>query len=259
MSALSLAIQNEVACITLERGDAGNPFDVHFCAELLAAIRGCQEKGSAARAILIRSSGKNFSFGGDLRWLASHGDRMHEAAREPVAMLNEAILALSAGEAPVVVAASGMVAGGAVGLASSADFLIAADNARFYAAFAGIGLSCDTGCSYFLPRLVGLRRATDFLMLNEMWDAETAQRAGLVSRRVALDALEDEARALAEKLASGPTVGLGQMRRLLRANLPLEAQLSLEADGIARSAQTRDMPNAVRSLLAKEAAVFEGA
>lgn len=259
MSALTLTIRNRVACITLERGDAGNPFDAGFCTELLAAIATFGQYRPAVRAVLIRSAGANFSYGGDLRWLASHGDRMHEAAREPVAMLNEAIVALSRADAPLVVAVGGMVAGGAVGLASAADFLVAAENARFYAAFAGIGLSCDTGCSYFLPRLVGLRRATDFLMLNQMWDVETAERAGLVSHRVAPDALDAAAWALAEQLAAGPTVGFGELRRLLRADLPLEEQLALEAAGIARSAATRDMPNAVRAVLAKQPVVFEGA
>jgi len=259
MSALTLDIRDGVGRITLSRGDAGNPFDVAFCAELLAAIRTCGDRRAEVRAVLIESNGRNFSFGGDLRWLANQGDRMHEAAREPVAMLNDVVLALSRGDAPVIVAVRGMAAGGAVGLASVADFVVAAEGARFYAAFAGIGLSCDTGCSYYLPRLVGLRRATDFLLLNETWDAAMAERAGLVSHRVADDALDDAAWDLALRLATGPTVGFGEMRRLLRSDAPLVEQLAMEAAGIACSAATRDMPNAVRALLAKEPVAFEGA
>jgi 2-(1,2-epoxy-1,2-dihydrophenyl)acetyl-CoA isomerase len=259
MAVLSLTIDHGVGTITLDRGGAGNPFDVTFCTELLAAIHACHEPEAGVRAVLLRSNGPNFSYGGDLRWLAAQGDRMHEAASEPVGMLNEAILKLSLGDAPLVVAVNGMAAGGAVGLVSAADFVVAGSDARFYAAFVGIGLSCDTGCSFFLPRLVGLRRATNFLMLNEIWDAETAEEAGLVSHRVANTDVEGTARELAAKLAAGPTIAFGEMRRLLRAYAPLEQQLLREAHGIARTAETDDMPMAVHAVLAKSAPVFKGA
>lgn len=258
MAALALTVENNVGCITLLRGDSGNPFDVGFCAELLAAIDSCQSAQSGVRAILIRSEGKNFSFGGDLRWLAAQGDRMAEAAKEPVAALNMAVLALSRGDAPVVVAVNGMAAGGAVGLVAVADFVVAADDARFYAAFSGIGLSCDTGCSYFLPRLVGARRATDFLLLNQTWDIETAHRAGLVSHRSSREGLANDAMALAEELARGPTLAFGEIRRLLRSAAPLELQLEAEAAGIAKTAATRDMRRAVDALLAKVPVEFDG-
>src|SRR5208282_2048770 len=99
-------------------------------------------------------------------------------------------------DAPVVAAVHGLAAGGAVALIAGADFVLASPSAKFYAAFAGIGIISDSGGSYFLPRRMGSRRAAQFYMLNETLTAEQAADAGLINRVVAADALADEALAL---------------------------------------------------------------
>ena len=257
MTIISVDVAVGVAGITLSNGDTGNLFDAAFCGALLDAVQSCSAN-PAVRCILIRSSGKDFSYGGNLRWLANFGDRVHEAVQEPVRLLNETITCLRSADVPLVVAVQGVAAGGAVGLTACADIVIAADNARFHAAFPGIGLSCDTGTSYFLPRLVGLRRAQQFLLLNQTWRAKEALEAGLVTRVVPLGELGQAAVGIAEALASGPTIAFGEIRRLLCDPASLQWQLTAEAAGIARSSRSQDMRRAVDALLAKRTPTFLG-
>src|SRR5690606_18143059 len=125
------------------------------------------------------------------------------------------------------------------------DFAIAGQSARFYAAYNRIGFVADGAGTHFIPRRVGSRKATEFFLLNQMWDAETAAANGLVNRVVPDAELLDEARALARQLAAGPTRTYGEMKRLLATytDLPMETQLELEAQAIARCARTDDCWN----------------
>lgn len=254
---VSLKIEDGVADIVFSRGPAGNPFDEAFCEAFLDAVIACAET-PAVRAVLIRAEGKMFSVGGDLRWLGQARETVTRRVQRSTSVLNTAIARLAKGDAPVVAAVHGMTAGGAVGLVSSVDILLASKSARFYPAFPAIGLPCDCGCSYFLPRLVGRRKATEFLVLNQTWDADQAAEYGLVSRVVDDAVLEADARAIARKLATGPTRALGELRRLLVSDSPLETQLEAEAAAVVRSARTDDCWNAIESLLAKEVPHFHG-
>ena len=162
--------------------------------------------------------------------------------------------------APVVAAVHGMAAGGAVALVAGADFALASANAKFYAAFSGIGIISDSGGSYFLPRRMGSRRAAQFLMLNETLTAEQAAAAGLINRVVDADALADEALTLARRLAEGPTLAYGEAKNLLLSSPieTLEAQLENEARAMARVTATEDASNAMRAVLAKQKPTFQG-
>jgi 2-(1,2-epoxy-1,2-dihydrophenyl)acetyl-CoA isomerase len=124
----------------------------------------------------------------------------------------------------------------------------------------GIGLVSDTGGSYYLPRRMGSRRAAQFLMLNETLAADEAAACGLINRVVAADALAEEARALASRLAQGPTLAFGEVKNLLIASSSetLETQLESEARAMARVARSEDAWNAMQALLAKRPAVFMG-
>jgi 2-(1,2-epoxy-1,2-dihydrophenyl)acetyl-CoA isomerase len=153
-----------------------------------------------------------------------------------------------------------MTAGGAVALVAGADFALASTNAKFYAAFAGIGIVSDSGGTYFLPRRMGTRRATQFYMLNETLSAEEAATCGLVNKVVAAEALEAEAWALARRLAQGPTLAFGEAKNLLLSSPmeSLEGQLELEARAMARVTSTEDAWGAMRAVLAKQKPAFEG-
>jgi 2-(1,2-epoxy-1,2-dihydrophenyl)acetyl-CoA isomerase len=162
--------------------------------------------------------------------------------------------------APVVAAVHAMTAGGAVALVAGADFVIASPSAKFYAAFAGIGIVSDSGGTYFLPRRMGSRRAAQFYMLNETLSAAEAASTGLINKVVDAEALQDEAWALARRLAQGPTAAYGEAKNLMLSSPmeSLEGQLENEARAMARLTRTDDAWNAMRSVLAKQKPLFEG-
>jgi 2-(1,2-epoxy-1,2-dihydrophenyl)acetyl-CoA isomerase len=147
-----------------------------------------------------------------------------------------------------------------VALLAGADFVLAAPTAKFYAAFSAIGIVSDSGGSYFLPRRIGSRRATQFLMLNETLSAQEAAECGLINRVVAPELLADEAWQLASRLAQGPTLAFGELKNLLidSSTEKLEAQLESEARAMARVTRTDDAWGAMQAVLAKQKATFNG-
>ena len=155
--------------------------------------------------MLIDATGRFFSVGGDLNALTRSREDLARFVSVATSDLHMGISRFARMNAPVVMAVHGMAAGGAVALVAGADFALASPNAKFYAAFSGIGIISDSGGSYFLPRRMGSRRAAQFLMLNETLTAGEAADAGLINRVVDADALADEAWALADAArAKGP-------------------------------------------------------
>jgi len=259
LSAFAYELSDGVAHITFDQAERGNPFDRHFADELNQLATECSANPEV-RSVLIDAKGRFFSVGGDLNALAK--DRAESARFVPAATagLHMAVSRFARMNAPVVVAVHALAAGGAVSLLAGADFVLASPAAKFYAAFLGIGLVADTGGSYFLPRRIGSRRAAQFLMLNETLSAEEAAACGLINRVVAAEALADEARALALRLAQGPTVAFGEVKNLLidSSTETLESQLESEARAMARAARTEDAWNAMQAVHAKQKATFKG-
>lgn len=256
---IRMTVENGLAEIVLCQPERGNPFDIQFNAEL-AALACDTSENEAVRAILIRAEGKYFSVGADLKWLGSDRAAMPRLLKEATATLHMAIARFVRGNAPVVTAIHGLCTGGATALTAMSDFAIAGQSARFYAAYNRIGFVADGAGTHFIPRRVGSRKATEFFLLNQMWDAETAAANGLVNRVVPDAELLDEARALARQLAAGPTRTYGEMKRLLATytDLPMETQLELEAQAIARCARTDDCWNAIRALLERREPEYAG-
>jgi 2-(1,2-epoxy-1,2-dihydrophenyl)acetyl-CoA isomerase len=145
-------------------------------------------------------------------------------------------------------------------LVAGSDLVIAADNARFVAAYAGIGFSCDAGSSVMLSRRMGLARARRFLILNETLLAPEALAVGLVDEVVPADELQSRARVIAGRLAAGPTRAFGEIRRLLLSaqDQPLETQLELEAQALARIAATSDARTGLMAFTQKRTPAFQG-
>lgn len=257
--AVQFELRDQIGHITLTQPARGNPFDLRFCAEMCEVAIECDENPEV-RAVLIRAQGRYFSVGADLKWLGADREQLPRRLKAATADLHMAIARLSRCDAPVVLAAHGLVTGGATALTAMADFALAAQSARFYAAYNGIGFVSDGGGSYFLPRRVGTRRAAEFLMLNQTWSAQDALAHGLVSRVVEDEALESAALALAQQIAAGPTRTFGEMKRLLLSthDQPLDTQLELEARAIARCAKTADSWDAIQSVMARDKPKFSG-
>jgi 2-(1,2-epoxy-1,2-dihydrophenyl)acetyl-CoA isomerase len=161
---------------------------------------------------------------------------------------------------PVLAAVRGVAAGISANLAFACDLRIASDDARFIEAFSRIGLVPDGGGGYFLPRLVGLGRALEMALLADEVNGVEAERIGLVNRCVPLASFEATTRALARRLAQGPTRSYALIKELMYKSLDLELQsvLTLEGKLQAMAMQTADHREGINAFLQKRAPHFEG-
>jgi len=253
---LEVGREGAVATLRFNRPGALNAIDVPMAQAFLAAVHGIAADRSV-RAVLLRGAGKGFMAGGDLAVLRADPQGGAAALIGP---LHEALAVLAAVDAPVVAQVHGVAAGAGLSLMLQADFVLAAEDTRFNLAYVNIGASCDVGASWALPRWVGLRRALEIAMLGDMVDAAEAERIGLINRVVPAAALEAQAMALAQRLASGPTVALGQLRRLMRGSFERElpAQLDAESAAFQVCAASEDFRTGVDAFFAKQPARFAG-
>ncbi|RZM00198.1 MAG: enoyl-CoA hydratase [Variovorax sp.] len=245
-----------VATLRFNRPAALNAIDPPMARAFLAAVREIAADRTV-RAVLLSGSGKGFMAGGDLAVLSADPQG---GAAELIGPLHEALTLLDTLDAPVVAQVHGVAAGAGLSLMLQADLVLAATGTRFNLAYANIGASCDVGASWALPRRVGLRRALEIALLGETLDAEAAERIGLVNRVVPAADLEAEALALARRLAAGPTVALGHLRRLLRSSFDrdLPAQLDAEAAAFQACAATDDFRIGVDAFRARTPPAFTG-
>lgn len=256
---LSLSVDAGLARLTLTNPDKGNPIDAVLCAEVCEAAILLSEDPTV-RCVLLTAEGKSFSFGGDISSFTGDLDSLPKNIKRWTASLHSGIARLQRMDAPIVAAVQGVCAGGMAGMVAGADIVVASEDARFVAAFAGIGFSNDSGSSIMYARRMGIARARKFLLLNETLSADQALAIGLVDEVVGPDALAARAEAIATQLAAGPTKAFGEMRRLFTSveDQPLEAQLELEAQALARSAGTRDAREGLTAFAEKRRPVFTG-
>ncbi|WP_240797845.1 enoyl-CoA hydratase-related protein [Streptomyces sp. F001] len=255
---VGIDIQDDgLARVTLRRGEAGNAIGLETARGLLDAARACEREG--ARAVLLTGEGKSFCVGGDLREFSLlSGAALEKHLIAVTDALHEALRTFVAIDAPMVAAVQGAVAGAGIGLAAAADVTLAADNASFTAAYTGIGYSPDAGVSWFLPRLIGPKRALDLLLTNCRIPAAEAAAIGLVSRVVADEQLAAEAARTAEALRRGPTAAFGATCRLVAAGLTSElaSHLDREARSLAAAAASDAGREGVAAFLGKRAPDF---
>jgi 2-(1,2-epoxy-1,2-dihydrophenyl)acetyl-CoA isomerase len=173
---------------------------------------------------------------------------------------NPIVTALAEMPKPVVAAVNGVAAGAGASLALACDLRVLAHGAGLNLAFSGIGLSCDTGSSWTLPRLVGPARALDLMYFPRTVPSQECLELGLATKVVPADALADEVHQLASRLAAGPTVAYAAIRRSVAysAGHDLASSLAFEAEMMAETGRTQDHHRAVASFVAKEKPVFEG-
>jgi len=256
---MSLRVEGGLARVTFVDAARGNPIDSAFCAELSEiAIRLSEDP--AVRCVLISAQGKAFSYGGDIAALTSDLDALPANIKRWTTTFHSAIARLQRMDAPIVAAVQGVCAGGMSAFVAGCDIVVAADNARFLAAYAGIGFNCDGGASIMYTRRMGIARTRKFLLLNETLDAHAALTLGLVDEVVTEDALAGRADDVARQLASGPTRAFGEIRRLLNTveDQPLEAQLELEAQALARTTHSADAREGLTAFVERRAPVFRG-
>jgi len=246
-----------VAKITLNRPEKYNSFVREMALELQNILDECGQD-ETIRSILITGEGKAFCAGQDLKEAINpDGPEIEEIVRQH---FNPIIRKIRGIEKPVIAAVNGVAAGAGANIALSCDIVLAAKSANFIQAFSKIGLIPDSGGTYFLPRLIGLPKATAIMMTGETISAEQAESMGMIYSVYEDTEFEDSALKLAQTIAAMPTKGLGYTKKLLSQsfNNSLEDQLSLEAKTQALSAGTEDHQEGIQAFLDKRSPRFTG-
>jgi 2-(1,2-epoxy-1,2-dihydrophenyl)acetyl-CoA isomerase len=255
---VKLSAADGIATIVLNRPHVMNAMDGEMMQQL-RPITEAVEKDASVRAVVLRGEGAAFMAGGDVavfhRHLAELPDLIVTWGRE----MHAAFLAMRRMGKPVLASVHGAVAGAGFSLMCAADLAIAAADTRFTLAYANIGASPDGGSTYFLPRLVGYKKAMEMIMLPDRFDAETARQHGLVNWVVPNNKLAEETARIAQRLAAGPTRAYAEAKRLVNQSLdPLDAQMEQELQAFSRCARGADLKEGVTAFVEKRKPVFKG-
>lgn len=256
-SRIRVTREGGVAHIVFNRPERWNAIDLTCARELLDAVH--LRSVTTARCVLITGAGPHFSVGGDLRSFNAQQE-MADHLLEAASYGHAAVARLVANDAPVVVAASGNVAGAGFGICCLADVLLAAEGTTFRSAYAALGLTPDGATSQQLPLLVGLRRAQRMTLLGHVLEAAEAVEWGLCTEVVPAGQLAERAGQVAEQLAAGPTRAFGETGRLLRSatRRGLAEHLEDEATTLRATASTADAAEGIAAFIEKRPARFEG-
>lgn len=254
-------VSAEVATIRFERPDAMNSLDTATKEALLSALRQAAADADV-RCVVLTGSGRAFCVGQDLR---EHIDNITHKSLDEVwatvdAHYSPIALSIATMEKPVIAAINGVTAGAGLSIALVCDLRIAADSAGFNTAFTKVALSCDTGASWTLPRLVGPAKAMELLLMPRTIDATEALGLGIVNQVVPADELMSTVSALAVTLAEGPTLAFASVKQSVAfaAGNSLEDSLAFESQMMARTGGSEDHRGAVASFVAKQKPTFEG-
>ena len=252
-------VRDGIATITLNRPEAYNALNLTMGRDLFHAALEADEDPSV-RCVVITGAGRAFCSGGDVKDFADNADRIGILIKELTTYLHGAISRLARTAKPVIMGVNGIAAGGGMSLALGGDLVVAAESAKFTMAYAKIAASPDGSSSYFLPRLIGIRRALDLFYTSRVLTAREAMDWGLVSRVHADAEFPTALAALARELADGPTLAYGRGKALFHQSTQesLETQMELEAQAIAASGHTEDFRNGVRAFARKQSVVFKG-
>ncbi len=257
-------IDKGIAWVTLNNPKARNALSAQMRIDLRDVI-GDLEHDDAVRCVVLRGAGDHFMAGGDIRAMKERLDIDKETRKrvviEGIHAIHLPVFAIRRMRKPVIASVRGAAAGFGLGLVAACDLAIAADDAFFTLAYCHIGASPDGGSSYFLARTLGMKQAMELALLGDRFGADRALELGILNRVVPAADLEAETRALAERLAAGPTVAYAQAKSLFNTafHTPMEQQLQWEGEHMAVSMTTEDHAEGVTAFLEKRRPVFKGA
>ena len=248
-----------IARISLNRPEVLNAIDL----DLARAFRDCVlplQEIRGLRCVVLKGNGRAFMAGGDVSGFAESFDQAGQIIGDLLAALNPAIEALRNLDAPVLAAVQGAAAGAGLALVSACDIVVAAESTKFLMAYDRIGGVPDCGATYFLPRILGVRKAAQLMLLSETMTAAEAKEAGLVNFVVPDDGLSAEVERLAQKIATGPTRSFGHYKRLVQSGFDnsLHDQLEAERAAFINATKTQDFRAGVSAFLTKKKPDFTG-
>jgi 2-(1,2-epoxy-1,2-dihydrophenyl)acetyl-CoA isomerase len=258
---VTYGVRDGVATITLDRPEAMNGLDI----ATKSALREAVERAASdpeARCVVLTGSGRAFCVGQDLKehvqvLRSEDSSSLFNTVEEHY---NPIVTAIATMPKPVVAAVNGVAAGAGASLALACDFRVVKDSAGFNLAFAGIALSCDTGSSWTLPRIVGRAKAIELLYFPRTIPAAEALELGLATSVVAEDVFDEEVASLAGRLAAGPTVAYGAIRRSVEysGGHSFTESLAFESSMMTLTGDTADHRGAVDAFVAKQKPTFRG-
>ena len=253
---IALQIADSIATVTLNRPGSLNALNREM-AEALNRVFGELEQNASVRCLVLRGAGDHFMAGGDIRFfqqcLALPEPEREAEVASVIGMVNAAAAQLRRLPQPVIASIRGNVAGYGMSLVAACDLAIAADNARFTQAYSQIATTPDGGNTFFLPRVVGLKRAAALCLLNQPLDAGAALEQGLINNVVANDELEAETDKMARRITRGSMQAMAGVKALLNASLQhtLEQQLQLEQASFVRCALGADFREGLDAFVGK--------
>lgn len=253
-------VENNVAYITLNRPERLNALTFEVYRELTDTFTVLRDE-KEVRAVVIKGEGRAFCSGGDVHDIIGElFSRDMQGLLEFTRMTCELVKNIRTLPKPVIASLNGTTAGAGACIALASDIRIAAEEAKIAFLFVKVGLSgADMGAAFLLPRVVGIAKATELLMTGNFVAAQEAEKIGLYNRVVSLDKLEEETKAMAEKLAAGPAFSLAMTKELINREMEvsLDTALEWEAQAQAICMQHPDYREAYEAFVEKRAPKFK--
>ncbi len=257
-------VKDSVAEVTFNRPDSLNSMDDGF-AELLIKYSLEISSDETIRCIILKGNGDYFCAGGDVKMFKSilnHSSDMRKVHfKKFLNQIHMALLNLINHSAPIISSVHGAAAGFGFSFVLASDISIATEDTKFSLAYSQIGLSPDGGSTFFLPRIIGLKRAKELAFLGDKFDASHALNLGLINRVVKTkDELDNEVYNLSQKISNGPSYAIGLTKKLMNNSLnsDIVQQLQDETNAFADSASSEDFVEGVQSFIEKRIPKFIG-
>ena len=256
---LNFDIKDQIAYIEFASPESANAMTSEMSQEMAEVSEICLTNFEL-RAIKVSGQGKIFCAGGNVKAFNEQGDKLEAYIETMATNLHSSIANFARCKAPVISIVQGFAAGAGLSLVGAADFIIASDTAKFTLGYSRIGFSPDGSSSYFLPRIIGIRKMMDLMITNRVLSADEALDWGLINRVVPEDSLIEEGQKMVEFIAKGATSAIGMMKKLLASTFEqsMESQMALEHLGIATMSRTTDCKEGFRAFIDKRDPLFIG-